>query len=175
MEGRARAIDIPAGWALQLTDEVVTYMWKKFRELCELSQAGERALPGLSIPTTDVIEANRIAQKLSEAYRNPSESPANDRCRTLTELRRAVRIPFDAKRYLHALNPRETGQGEERERHLQQMFPPPYNPLTTITRPAVIVDVTSIVLVWYLPDGISSGLQVSEGVRDEMLVLIPMR
>ena len=55
------------------------------------------------------------------------------------------------------------------------MFPPPYNPLTTITRPAVIVDVTSIVLVWYLPDGISSGLQVSEGVRDEMLVLILMR
>ena len=99
----------------------------------------------------------------------------NDHCRTLTELRCAVRIPFDAKQYLHALNPRETGQGEEREQHLQQMFPLPYNPLTTITRPAVIVDVTSIVLVWYLPDRISIGLQVSGGVRYQVLVLIPMR
>ena len=90
-------IDILAGWALQLMDELAMYMQKKFWELCKMLHTGERALPGLSILMTNVIEVDQIVQKLSKAYQNPSESPASNNHHLLTEQHHIVRILFATK------------------------------------------------------------------------------
>lgn len=63
---------IPPNWLLHLADNMVTYIAQRFRE-CIHTEDQEPITPNVNIPVKLAADADRIVDRLSQAYRNPSK------------------------------------------------------------------------------------------------------
>ncbi|KIK72445.1 hypothetical protein PAXRUDRAFT_180656 [Paxillus rubicundulus Ve08.2h10] len=91
------------------------------------------------------------------AYKNPSEYPIG--FAVIVLLTDPVVVDIDAKHLQEALNAHDYGMNEKREADLLRRFDVPEIP--PLLTPAVLVDKAGVVLLWSLPEVLSSRFQVN--------------
>ncbi|KAG2357286.1 hypothetical protein BDR07DRAFT_1224706, partial [Suillus spraguei] len=66
----------------------------------------------------------------------------------------------DIARYSKLISPKNTGHNEEKEEKLLERCPPGHEGTKLVDKPATIIDVSSTIIAWYLPDVLTKTTQV---------------
>ncbi|KAG2353737.1 hypothetical protein BDR07DRAFT_1382893 [Suillus spraguei] len=75
-----------------------------------------------------------------------------------------VKMQIDIARYSKLISPKNTGHNEEKEEKLLERCPPGHEGTKLVDKPATIIDVSSTIIAWYLPDALTETTQGSENV-----------
>ncbi|KIK74758.1 hypothetical protein PAXRUDRAFT_19562 [Paxillus rubicundulus Ve08.2h10] len=150
------------------------------RELTEAYEAGRRVLldmehyptvppsiPSPFIPVYAMQQADGFAEMLALAYNNPGGSVMLSAWTTVLII--PVVINIDAKRVQEALNAHDYGTNAKREADLLRRFNMPEIP--PIMGPTVLIDTAGIVLLWSLPEVLSSHFQASTACPEVLATL----
>ena len=75
-----------------------------------------------------------------------------------------VTAPWDAEEYGEAIGIQNSGMNLQREAALMEMFPPIFNHVTFLYKPAIIVDKADHIICWYLPCLLGPEYRVSSSI-----------
>ncbi|KAG2353066.1 hypothetical protein BDR07DRAFT_1383574 [Suillus spraguei] len=70
-----------------------------------------------------------------------------------------VKMQIDIARYSKLISPKNTGHNEEKEEKLLERCPPGHEGTKLVDKPATIIDVSSTIIAWYLPDALTETTQ----------------
>ncbi|KAG2035044.1 hypothetical protein BDR03DRAFT_1012909 [Suillus americanus] len=68
-------------------------------------------------------------------------------------------MPINIARYSKFISPKDTGHNEEREARLLERCPPGHEGTKLIDIPVTILDASSAIIAWYLPDALTDATQ----------------
>jgi hypothetical protein len=117
-----------------------------------------------------LIACDQLAECLCQAYSNPGGS--GNFSTALEVLTLLVRIQLDLVRYNEALAQGESGINNEREDSLLCRFPPGNGGTLYIDRPAVVVGLGGIILLWYLPGALTRKTQVGIAIHNNGILRV---
>ncbi|KAG2368435.1 hypothetical protein BDR07DRAFT_1372205 [Suillus spraguei] len=125
-------------WALAITHEAGAYTEQKFNAE---KTGGEPDIPSPNLDTDLVMACDRLADVLIKAYKNP------------------IKMQIDIARYSKLISPKNTGHNEEKEEKLLERCPPGHEGTKLVDKPATILDASSTIIAWYLPDTLTETTQ----------------
>jgi hypothetical protein len=159
MEG----LQVPPDLQLRLTDLTANYMLDRLGDYMSTDPAITPSVPSPFIPVNTVQQADRFAEMLALAYNNPSESIVRFAMTGILTI--PVVVDINAKLLQEALNGHNYGTNEKREVELLCRFK--VLEIPPVMTPTVLVDKAGIVLLWSLPEVLSSDFQVG-GYHSEL-------
>lgn len=114
-----------------------------------------------SLPMEDAKECQRMACALGKAFKNKSELLLLILHLTLTHFGVVV-LSWSVEDYMANLPPKPKGFSSPTEDYLEEKFPPVFQPpYRHVNEPCIVVDCNGVILLWYLPDLLSSLRQVT--------------
>ncbi|KAG1738815.1 uncharacterized protein EDB91DRAFT_1082537, partial [Suillus paluster] len=87
------------------------------------------------------MACDQLVDCLLKAYNNP------------------IWMQIDIARYSKMISPKDTGHNEEREVRLLERCPPGHEGTKLVDIPATVLDATSAIIAWYLPDALTETTQ----------------
>ncbi|KAG1726445.1 uncharacterized protein EDB91DRAFT_1254347 [Suillus paluster] len=78
-------------------------------------------------------------------------------------------MPIDIARYSKLISPKDTGHNEEREVRLLKRCPPVHEGTKLINIPTTILDASSAIITWYLPDALTNATQKEIWAASDLL------
>ncbi|KAG0691531.1 hypothetical protein DFH29DRAFT_1010842 [Suillus ampliporus] len=134
------------------TSDIEITLWHTWaltvtHEACEYTKqkfnaektGGDPVIPSPNLDTDLVMACDRLVDRLIKAYKNPSGSSCN------------------------------TVHNEEREEKLLERCPPGHEGTKLVDIPATILDVSSAIITWYLPDALTDATQKEIWVASDLL------
>ncbi|KAG1815385.1 hypothetical protein EV424DRAFT_1348492 [Suillus variegatus] len=82
-----------------------------------------------------------------------------------------VQMQMDIARYSKLISPKDTGHNEQREARLLERCPPGHEGKRLVDEPATILDASSAIIAWYLPDTLTNTTQ--KEIREATDLLAP--
>ncbi|KIK74341.1 hypothetical protein PAXRUDRAFT_176022 [Paxillus rubicundulus Ve08.2h10] len=152
-----QGLKVPQDLPLCLTDLIANYMLDSLRDYMHPDPAVPPSVPSPFIPVYAVQQVDRFAEMLALAYNNPGGSVMLLAWTAVLII--PVVININAKRVQEALNAHNYGTNAKREADLLCQFNMPEIPPTM--GPTVLIDTAGVVLLWSLPEVLSSHFQVS--------------
>ncbi|KAF8835195.1 hypothetical protein BDN67DRAFT_1015750 [Paxillus ammoniavirescens] len=134
-----QALKVPLELPLHLTDLIADYMLDRLNDYLQSDPNVPPSILSPYIPVDAVQQADRFTEMLVLAYKNP------------------IVIDIDTKRLQEGLNAHNYGTNKKQEVDLLRRFNVPEIP--PIVTPAVLVDKAGVVLLWSLPEVLSSNFQ----------------
>ncbi|KAG1721091.1 uncharacterized protein EDB91DRAFT_1256679 [Suillus paluster] len=125
-------------WALTVTHEACEYTEQKF--IAEKT-GGDPVIPSPKLDTNLVMACDQLVDCLIKAYNNP------------------IRMQIDIARYSKIISLKDTGHNEEREARLLERCPPGHEGTKLVDIPTTVLDATSAIIAWYLPDALTETTQ----------------
>jgi hypothetical protein len=71
-----------------------------------------------------------------------------------------VQMQMDIARYRKLISPKDTRHNEQREAKLLERYPPGHEGKKLVDESATILDASSTIITWYLPDALTDTTQV---------------
>ncbi|KAF8836081.1 hypothetical protein BDN67DRAFT_1014980 [Paxillus ammoniavirescens] len=134
-----QALEVPLELPLRLTDIIADYMLDRLNDYLQSDPNVPPSIPSPYIPVDAVQQADRFAEILALTYKNP------------------IVIDINTKHLQEGLNAHDYGMNEKWEVDLLRRFNvPEIPPIVTL---AVLVDKAGVVLLWSLPEVLSSNFQ----------------
>lgn len=139
---------------LDVTARYMTTLYEARLRGCQEPPLPERLVHRVQL----ICDCERIADVAAKAYGHQGKHP--HRCtRISSHLTFAVTLPWSAEVYAEHLSPRQSGRYLAAELKLEEVFQP-LNPSRRITVPTIVLDNVGNILLWYLPNSITTGRRV---------------
>ncbi|KAG2370367.1 hypothetical protein BDR07DRAFT_1370901 [Suillus spraguei] len=78
-------------------------------------------------------------------------------------------MQIDIARYSKLISPKNTGHNEEKEEKLLERCPPGHEGTKLVDKPGTIIDASSTIIAWYLPDALTETTQKEIRVATDLL------
>ncbi|KAF8835737.1 hypothetical protein BDN67DRAFT_1015286 [Paxillus ammoniavirescens] len=150
-----QGLEVPLDLPLCLTDLIANYMLDRLRDYMHPDPAILPSVPSPFIPVYAMQQVDRFAEMLVLTYNNPGGSVMLSAWTAVLII--PVVININVKCVQEALNAHDYGMNAKQEADLLRRFNMPEIP--PIMGPAVLVDTAGVVLLWSLPEVLSSHFQ----------------
>ncbi|KAG2122952.1 uncharacterized protein EDB93DRAFT_1259201 [Suillus bovinus] len=128
-------------WALTVTHKASEYTAQKFNAE---KTGGDPVIPSANLDTDLVMACDQLVDCLIKAYENP------------------IQMNINIGRYSKLISPKNTKHNEEKEEKLLKRCPPGHEGTRFMDIPATILDVSSTIIAWYLPDALTAETQMCD-------------
>ncbi|KAG2062393.1 hypothetical protein BDR06DRAFT_966179 [Suillus hirtellus] len=144
------SINIWCTWALTVTYEAGEYTEQKFKAE---KTGGGQVIPSPNLDTDLVMACGHLADVLIKASKNP------------------IQMQMDIARYSKLISLKDTGHNEHREARFLERCPPSHEGKRLVNEPAIILNASSAIIAWYLPDALTDTTQ--KEIREATDLLAP--
>ncbi|KAG1805953.1 uncharacterized protein BJ212DRAFT_1303821 [Suillus subaureus] len=138
-------------WALTVTHKACEYTEWKFNVE---KTGGDPVIPSPNLDIDLVMACDQLVDHLIKAYKNP------------------IQMQINVARYSKLISLKDTRHNEEREEKLLERCPPGHEGTKLVEIPATILDASSAIIAWYVPDTPTNATQKEIWVASDLLTPI---